>query len=162
YQARQISMDRMVALKVIHAAIAEHPDAARRFDREMQATAKIEHANTIRVYDYGQTDDGQLYLAMEFLAGRTLTQALAESGARARRPVAGGADHAAPRQGAGGARADGGRGGRPAGGAAGGGGVGAGAAAGRHAGAGRGPPGGGGGDERRHGAAAAERRAHRP
>src|SRR5204862_4716666 len=43
--------------------------------------AKIEHANTIRVYDYGQTDDGQLYLAMEFLAGRTLTQALAESGA---------------------------------------------------------------------------------
>src|SRR5207247_1161179 len=39
------------------------------------------HANTIRVYDYGQTDDGQLYLAMEFLPGRTLSAALAEGAA---------------------------------------------------------------------------------
>src|SRR5438309_8458785 len=81
YQARQISMDRMVALKVIQAGVADHPDAVTRFDREMQATAKIEHANTIRVYDYGQTEDGQLYLAMEFLDGRTLTRALEESAA---------------------------------------------------------------------------------
>src|SRR5262249_27009111 len=80
-QGRQMSLDRMVALKVIHAGIADNPDAGKRFDREMQATAKIEHANTIRVYDYGQTDDGQLYLAMEFLPGRTLSAALADGAA---------------------------------------------------------------------------------
>src|SRR5215468_2923404 len=79
YQARQVAMDRMVALKLIQPEIVRSPAAAARFHREMKLTARIEHANTIRVYDFGETQ-GQLFLTMELLRGRTLTQALAESG----------------------------------------------------------------------------------
>src|SRR5512141_1754001 len=79
YQARQVAMDRMVALKLILAELARSPAAAARFHREMQLTARIEHPNTIRVYDFGETD-GQLFLTMELRRGRTLTQVLAEAG----------------------------------------------------------------------------------
>jgi cytochrome c-type biogenesis protein CcmH/NrfG len=80
YQARQLSMDRMVALKLIHPHIASD-EVARRFHREMQATSKIEHPNTIRVFDYGADDKGQLFLAMEFLEGRPLSRVLEHDGA---------------------------------------------------------------------------------
>jgi len=78
YLARQVAMDRMVALKLILAEAVKSPDAAARFEREMKLSAKIEHPNTIRVYDFGETD-GQLFLAMELLRGQTLKQVL-ESG----------------------------------------------------------------------------------
>jgi Flp pilus assembly protein TadD len=78
YQARQVAMDRMVALKLILAELVKSPAAAARFHREMKLTARIEHPNTIRVYDFGETD-GQLFLTMELLRGRTLTDVLAES-----------------------------------------------------------------------------------
>ena len=77
FQARQLAMDRLVALKLLHAHYATNKQAVARFNREMQVTAKIEHPNTIRVYDFGQTEDGRLYLAMEFLEGHTLSKALA-------------------------------------------------------------------------------------
>jgi tetratricopeptide (TPR) repeat protein len=81
YQARQISMDRMVALKLIHPQVTSSAEAIERFHREMQATSRIEHPNTIQVFDYGEAEDGQLFLAMEFLDGRPLSKLLAESGA---------------------------------------------------------------------------------
>jgi tetratricopeptide (TPR) repeat protein/predicted Ser/Thr protein kinase len=80
YQARQISMDRMVALKLIHPQVASSAEAIERFHREMQATSRIEHPNTIQVFDYGEAEDGQLFLAMEFLDGRPLSKLLSESG----------------------------------------------------------------------------------
>jgi eukaryotic-like serine/threonine-protein kinase len=75
YQARQAAMNRMVALKMIRPEVVTKPDAVARFHKEMMVTARIEHPNTIRVYDFGE-DDGQLYLAMEFLAGTTLRHVL--------------------------------------------------------------------------------------
>src|SRR5262249_1165401 len=79
YLARQVAMDRMVALKLIRADAVKSKEAVGRFYREMKLTAKIEHPNTIRVYDFGQID-GQLFLTMELLRGRTLSSAIAESG----------------------------------------------------------------------------------
>jgi serine/threonine protein kinase/Tfp pilus assembly protein PilF len=79
YLARQVTMDRMVALKIIRADAVKSPDAAARFQREMKLTARIEHANTIRVYDFGEIE-GQLYLTMELLRGRSLGAVLAEAG----------------------------------------------------------------------------------
>ena len=78
YRARQVTMNRMVAVKVLHAHYSSNRNAAGRFEREMQATARIEHPNTIRVYDYGQIAEGggQLFLAMELLGGKTLAQVL--------------------------------------------------------------------------------------
>ena len=80
YQARQLSMDRMVALKLIHPHIAS-AEVARRFHREMKATSKIEHPNTIAVFDFGADENGQLFLAMEFLEGKPLSRVLEEAGA---------------------------------------------------------------------------------
>jgi Flp pilus assembly protein TadD len=80
YQAKQISMDRMVALKLIHPHVATSPDVVKRFHREMQACSRIEHPNTIQVFDYGD-EKGQLFLAMEFLDGKPLGKVLAEAGA---------------------------------------------------------------------------------
>jgi serine/threonine-protein kinase len=77
YLARQTAMDRQVALKLITAA--QSAEAVARFQREMKLTAKIEHPNTIRVYDFGEID-GQLYLTMELLRGRSLREELDAAG----------------------------------------------------------------------------------
>jgi serine/threonine-protein kinase len=78
YQAKQLSMDRLVAVKVMHKHVAAMPGLAPRFHREMKATSRIEHANTVRVFDFGSDENGQLFLAMEFLDGRPLSKLLAE------------------------------------------------------------------------------------
>jgi len=62
---------RDVALKILREA---NPRAATRFEREVQALAELEHPNTVRVFDYGVTDDGLLYYAMELLTGVDLTK----------------------------------------------------------------------------------------
>jgi serine/threonine-protein kinase len=79
YQARQPAMDRMVALKLIRPEAVTSADAVARFHREMLATARVEHPNTVRLYDFGEAA-GQLYLAMEFLAGSTLRDVLERDG----------------------------------------------------------------------------------
>ncbi|HEU4734174.1 MAG TPA: protein kinase [Kofleriaceae bacterium] len=73
YQAQQRAMSRMVALKLIKPEVAGRKDAVARFHKEMMVTARIEHPNTVRLYDFGE-DDGQLFLAMEFLAGVSLRE----------------------------------------------------------------------------------------
>jgi eukaryotic-like serine/threonine-protein kinase len=80
YLARQTALDRDVALKVI--AVQESglpPDAVARFEQEMRATARVEHPNTVRLYDSGPAGHG-LYLAMEYLPGRTLREVLDADG----------------------------------------------------------------------------------
>jgi serine/threonine-protein kinase len=80
YLARQVAMDRMVALKLIAPQAEAHgQEVVQRFHQEMRASAKIEHPNTIRVYDFGETD-GRLFLAMEYLEGRTLRRVLGADG----------------------------------------------------------------------------------
>ena len=75
YQALQPAMNRMVALKWIRPQVVTKPDAVPRFHQEMRITARIEHPNTVRVYDFGD-DHGQLYLVMEFLAGVSLREVI--------------------------------------------------------------------------------------
>jgi serine/threonine-protein kinase len=72
YKARQLKMDRMVALKVIHQHLAEDETVVKRFNREMKTTSRIGHPNVISVFDFGQADDGEFYLAMELLNGESL------------------------------------------------------------------------------------------
>ena len=78
FRARQIAMNRVVAVKLLNAHYSSNANAVGRFEREMQATSRIEHPNTIRVYDYGSSD-GHLFLAMELLPGRSLAKVLAVS-----------------------------------------------------------------------------------
>ena len=80
YRVRQHPLERMAVLKLIHREMAADATAVARFEREMRVTAAIEHPHTVRVYDFGQID-GQPFLAMEYLAGRSLRQELDRSGA---------------------------------------------------------------------------------
>ncbi len=75
YRAKQMPLGRAVALKVldIHDDGSEFRD---RFFLEASLCAKLAHPNTIRIYDYGATDDGIYFIAMEYIAGESLQQLL--------------------------------------------------------------------------------------
>jgi serine/threonine-protein kinase len=65
-------LKRPCAVKFIRPELAAHPATAIRFAREVQAVTGLTHFNTIRVFDYGQADDGSFYFVMEYLDGPTL------------------------------------------------------------------------------------------
>ena len=75
YEALQRNMNRHIALKYIP---SHDPVTAARFEREALTVSQLRHPNTVTVFDYGQTDDGFLYLSMELLSGRTLTELIDE------------------------------------------------------------------------------------
>jgi serine/threonine-protein kinase len=77
YEAIQAPMDRKVALKLIP---THDPTAAARFEREAYTISRLTHPNTVTVFDFGQTGDGQLFLSMEYLEGRTLTELIRDEG----------------------------------------------------------------------------------
>lgn len=77
YLARHVMMGRPCAIKVVSAGLSRDPDAIGRFNREATNASRISHPNVCAVYDFGVTAEGSLYLAMEYLEGRTLTEALA-------------------------------------------------------------------------------------
>ncbi len=79
YIANQEPIDRKVAVKVLLGKLAEDEIAVKRFEQEARAISKMQHPNTVTIYDFGRTDDGddeRLYIVMEFLKGRTLTDLL--------------------------------------------------------------------------------------
>ncbi|OFX20896.1 MAG: hypothetical protein A2V77_24625 [Anaeromyxobacter sp. RBG_16_69_14] len=76
YKATQLGGDRVVALKILRASTL--PDeGALRFQREIAAASRLRHRNSIEVLDFGTAEDGTIYLAMEFVPGRTLAHAIA-------------------------------------------------------------------------------------
>jgi len=81
YKARQLSMDKAVALKVLSRSLAEEERQVQRFKQEALTSSQLKHPNTIRVIDYGQSEDGYLYLAMELLEGQELSKVLRREGA---------------------------------------------------------------------------------
>ncbi len=67
---------RKVAVKTLLSQYARDPQVLARFMRECGTVSELEHPNTIKVYDFGQTDSGELYIAMELLSGVSLEKAL--------------------------------------------------------------------------------------
>jgi serine/threonine protein kinase len=80
YKARDLDLDRLVALKVLAPHLSWDPTFAKRFRLEAQAAAKLRHANIITIYEVNEAE-GQLYIAMEYLPGRTLAALLNTEGA---------------------------------------------------------------------------------
>ena len=76
YRARQISIDRVIALKMLNSQMAQDPTWVQRFYNEAKACSRLQHPNTIRMFDFGQTSDGRLFMTMEFLDGMSLRDAL--------------------------------------------------------------------------------------
>lgn len=72
YRARQLLVDRTVALKILPRDLAEDPVAAKRFLNEARSISQLRHPNIVTLYDFGVTDDGRPFIAMEFVDGETL------------------------------------------------------------------------------------------
>ena len=75
YEATDLRLDRVCALKIMHAGLGDDDDFAARFVREARAAARLSHPHVVAVYDQG-ADDGTLFLAMEYIPGRTLRDLL--------------------------------------------------------------------------------------
>lgn len=72
YLAEHQLMKRPCAIKVIRPEKASEPQVLARFEREVRATAKLSHWNSIDIFDYGRTEDGAFYYVMEYLPGHNL------------------------------------------------------------------------------------------
>lgn len=81
YKARDTHLDRFAAIKVLPAETADHPGRRLRFVQEAKAASALNHPNIITVYDAGESD-GVNFIAMEYVAGRTLDQLIARKGLR--------------------------------------------------------------------------------
>lgn len=81
YEGIQLQMDRPVALKILHPHMTRDPALVARFRQEARAACNLRDAHTIITYDFDQTEDGILYLAMELLKGRSLLAELQAHGA---------------------------------------------------------------------------------
>ncbi|MFZ9891021.1 MAG: Stk1 family PASTA domain-containing Ser/Thr kinase [Ilumatobacteraceae bacterium] len=79
FQARDILLDRPVAMKVLFPEFATDPAFVERFRREAQAAANLNHPNIVAVYDWGKVNN-TYYIAMEYVNGRTLADILKQSG----------------------------------------------------------------------------------
>src|ERR1043165_1217394 len=80
YKATHVMLNKTVAVKMINAEIVSSPDVVRRFPREARAATTLNHPNIASVYDLGQTGDGTLYIAMEFIDGPSLKSVLTKEG----------------------------------------------------------------------------------
>jgi serine/threonine-protein kinase len=80
YKALQPSMNRMVGIKILHPKLANRKDLVSRFRREARAMSHLTHPNTVKVFLYGELDDGSLYIVMEFLEGKNLNQTVRAEG----------------------------------------------------------------------------------
>jgi len=74
YRAEQAALGRTVAVKIIHPHLLSDENSALRFMTEARAASQLNHPNSIAVFDFGRTDDGQPYLVMEFLRGKDLAR----------------------------------------------------------------------------------------
>ncbi|MGA2915031.1 MAG: serine/threonine-protein kinase [Sedimentisphaerales bacterium] len=77
YKAKQISLDRVVAVKILPRRFSENPDYVQRFYKEGKAAAKLNHNNIVAAYDVGEAG-GYHYFVMEYVEGKTLYEDLAK------------------------------------------------------------------------------------
>lgn len=86
--ARQVSLDRQVALKILPSGMAKNPDFLMRFTREALSAAQMTHHNIIQIYDIGHANDIH-FISMEFVRGQTLNELVRSKGRLDPREAAG-------------------------------------------------------------------------
>jgi serine/threonine protein kinase len=72
YKATQLVLDKPVVLKVLRQALLSDERTVARFQREAKAASRLNHANSISILDFGQAEDGAMYIAMEYVSGKDL------------------------------------------------------------------------------------------
>jgi predicted Ser/Thr protein kinase len=78
YRGRDKHLGRNVAIKVLLKDLRKDPEQIKRFFNEAKVVAKLRHPNTIQVFDFGESDDGSYYIAMEFMSGEQLDDHVAK------------------------------------------------------------------------------------
>ncbi|MFO0659432.1 MAG: serine/threonine-protein kinase [Polyangiaceae bacterium] len=83
YEAEKVSAGvvQRVAIKTLHAELSRDAQVVARFHREFKTVAGLKHPSTIKVEEFGQTPDGDLFIAMEFVEGKSVAKAIEEQGA---------------------------------------------------------------------------------
>jgi serine/threonine-protein kinase len=76
YRAEQRALGRVVAIKVVHSHLLGDRETVSRFYTEARAASSLNHPNSVSVFDFGRTDDGMLYLVMEYLRGKDLAHVM--------------------------------------------------------------------------------------
>jgi serine/threonine protein kinase len=76
YKATQLTLDKAVVLKVLRQSLLSDERTVARFQREAKAASRLNHPNSIGILDFGQAEDGALYIAMEYVSGKDLHQIL--------------------------------------------------------------------------------------
>jgi eukaryotic-like serine/threonine-protein kinase len=95
YLARDNSLGRDVALKVLRGRYADDEEFVERFRREAVSAAALNHPNVVQIYDRGRTEDGSFYMAMEYVPGGTLKERVKAEGSLTPRDAANMASHVA-------------------------------------------------------------------
>ena len=80
WRAEQLSLGKIVGVKLLHRHLLSDNTLSKRFHREARAAARLSHPNAITILDFGQTEDDLLYIAMEFIDGQDLAQLLHREG----------------------------------------------------------------------------------
>ncbi|QRN93656.1 protein kinase [Archangium violaceum] len=80
YRARQVALDKLVVLKVLRHTLLGDDRTVARFKREAKAASRLNHPNSISILDFGVTEDGALFIAMEFVPGQDLHTVLSKDG----------------------------------------------------------------------------------
>jgi len=80
YRATHVLMEKTVAIKVLRPSLAADEKIVARFSREARAASRISHPNALSVTDFGEDENGIVFLVMEYLSGRTLKQVIREDG----------------------------------------------------------------------------------
>jgi serine/threonine protein kinase len=80
YCAEQVALGRTVAVKVVHPHLANDDLAAARFLNEARTASRLSHPNSVAIFDFGRTEQGQPYIVMEYLRGRHLARVVEDEG----------------------------------------------------------------------------------
>jgi serine/threonine-protein kinase len=80
YRGTHVLMDKTVAIKVLRPSLAADEKIVARFSREARAASKISHPHALSVTDFGEAEDGVVFLVMEYLSGRTLKEIVRQEG----------------------------------------------------------------------------------
>ncbi|MEM7433907.1 MAG: serine/threonine-protein kinase [Myxococcota bacterium] len=81
YRAEHVQISKVVAIKLLHEELQENPDNVARFHFEAEAASRLNHPNTVHVFDFGRTESGAFYIVMEYVDGQDLGKLIGHDGA---------------------------------------------------------------------------------
>lgn len=80
YRAEHVQISKVMAIKLLHRDVEQDAESVARFHREAEAASRLNHPNTVHVFDFGRTRSGSLYLVMEYVDGEDLSKIIEREG----------------------------------------------------------------------------------